>query len=84
MNIANSEVGYDLIAKTCGCNDKKRKVTYSFVVSAHGLCKDKRRLGMVANREACERLSKYTKDENDIIILENEITQLKLVLDLLH
>jgi hypothetical protein len=26
MNIANSEVEYDLIAKTCGCKGKKRKV----------------------------------------------------------
>jgi hypothetical protein len=83
MNIANSEVDYDLIAKTCGCNDKKRKVTYSFVVSAHGLCNDKKDL-VGSQIEACERLSKYTKDENDIIILENELAQLKLVLDLLH
>ena len=60
MNIANSEVDYDLIAKTCGCKDKKRKVTYSFVVSAHSLCKDKNDL-ILSQVEACERLSKYTK-----------------------
>jgi hypothetical protein len=83
MNIANSEVDYDLIAKTCGCKDKKRKVTYSFVISAHSLCKDKKDL-ILSQVEACERLSKYTKDENDIMILGNEISQLKLALDLLH
>jgi hypothetical protein len=83
MNIANSEVEYDLIAKTCGCKDKKRKVTYSFVFSAHSLCKDKKDL-ILSQIEACERLSKYTKDETDLIILKNEITQLKLTLDLLH
>ncbi|MGA8484433.1 MAG: hypothetical protein WB706_08535, partial [Nitrososphaeraceae archaeon] len=34
--------------------------------------------------QACERLLKYTRDENDKIILENEIAELKLALDLLQ
>ena len=40
MNIAHTEDS-DMIAKTCGCKDTKRKVTYSFVDSYHSLCKDK-------------------------------------------
>ena len=31
MNIAHAEEDYDIVAKTCGCKDKTRKVTYSFV-----------------------------------------------------
>ncbi len=34
--------------------------------------------------QACERLLKYTRDENDKITLENEILELKLALDLMH
>ena len=34
--------------------------------------------------QACQRLLKYTRDENDKIILENEIAELKLALDLLE
>ncbi|MDQ5870271.1 MAG: hypothetical protein M3530_11175 [Thermoproteota archaeon] len=42
MNIARTEVDYDKVAKTCGCKDKTRKVTYSFVDSYHSLCRDKK------------------------------------------
>lgn len=31
MNITNSEVPCEMIAKTCGCKEKHRKVTYTFV-----------------------------------------------------
>jgi hypothetical protein len=34
--------------------------------------------------QACERLLKYTRDENDKIVLEEEIAELKLALDLLQ
>ncbi|MGA8405428.1 MAG: hypothetical protein WB664_11475 [Nitrososphaeraceae archaeon] len=83
MNIAESEIAYQMIAKTCGCKDKNRKVTYSIIDSYHNLCSDKRDI-ILAQIDACERLSKYTKDGSDYILLEHEIADLKLALDLLH
>lgn len=81
MNIAYAEEEYDIVAKTCGCKDKTRKVTYSFVDSYHSLCRDKKDI-FISEIQACERLLKYTREENDKIILENEIAELKLALDL--
>jgi hypothetical protein len=83
MNIAHREEDYDIVAKTCGCKDRKRKVTYSFVDSYHSLCRDKNDI-ILSEVQACERLLKYTGDENDIVVLEKEIGELKLALDLLH
>ncbi|MGA9940834.1 MAG: hypothetical protein WBP88_02435 [Nitrososphaeraceae archaeon] len=72
-----------IVAKTCGCKDKTRKVTYSFVDSYHSLCRDKKDI-LISEIQACERLLKYTREENDKIILENEIAELKLAIDLLQ
>jgi hypothetical protein len=83
VNIADTEEEYDIVAKTCGCKDLKRKVTYSFVDSYHSLCRDKNDI-ILSEVQACERLLKYTGDENDIVVLEKEIGELKLALDLLH
>ena len=83
MNIGESEIACQMIAKTCGCQDRNRKVTYSIIDSYHNLCSDKRDI-ILAQIEACERLSKYTNDGNDHILLEHEILELKLALDLLH
>ena len=83
MNIAESEIACQMIAKTCGCKDKNRKVTYSIIDSYHNLCSDKRDI-ILAQIDACERLSKYTKDGSDLFLLEREIAELKLALDLLH
>lgn len=83
MNIAQTEADYDIIAKTCGCKDKKRKVTYSFVDSYHSLCWDKKDI-IFSEIQACERLLKYSRDENDKITVEREVAELKLTLDLLQ
>jgi hypothetical protein len=83
MNIARTEADYDIVAKTCGCEDKKRKVTYTFVDSYHSLCRDKKDV-ILSEIQACERLLKYTRDENDKIVLEKEIAELKLALDMLQ
>ena len=83
MNIAQREIMYDMIAKTCKSKDRRKKVTYSFVDSFHSLSKDKKDI-ILSEIQACERLLKYTADENDRFVLENEITELKLTLDLLH
>ena len=83
MNIAHTEEDFDMIAKTCGCKDRERKVTYSFVDSYHSLCKDKKDI-MLSEVQACEILLKYPRDENDTITVEKEIVELKLALDLLQ
>jgi hypothetical protein len=75
------------MAKTCGCMDKKRKVTYSLIDSYHSLCHDKKDL-ILGQIEACQRLAKYTakygRDEVDRQDIENEIDELKMVLDLIQ
>ena len=83
MNIAHTEKDFDMIAKTCGCKDRKRKVTYSFVDSYHSLCKDKKDI-ILSEIQACEILLKYPGDENDTLTVENEIAELRLALDLLQ
>jgi hypothetical protein len=83
VNIAQTEADYDMVAKTCGCKDTKRSVTYSFIDSYHNLCRDKKDI-ILSEIQACERSLKYTRDENDKITLENEILELKLALDLMH
>ena len=67
--------------------DKNRKVTYSLIDSYHSLCHDKKDL-ILGQIEACQRLAKYTakygRDEVDRQAIENEIDELKMVLDLIQ
>ena len=56
MNIAHLEVDYDLVAKTCVGKGRKKKVTFSFVDSAHSL----RIKTTLLSQRACQRLLKYT------------------------
>jgi hypothetical protein len=86
LNISESESPYGIMAKTCGCENKKRKVTYSLIDSYHSLCHDKKDL-ILGQIEACQRLVKYTlhgRDETDNQAIENEIDELKMVLDLIQ
>ncbi len=82
MNVTESEEPYEIIAKTCGCKIKDKKVTYSFVDSYHGLSKDKKDI-IISEIEACERLRNYTRDESDWKVIETEIAELKTTLGLL-
>ena len=83
MNIAETEADYDLIAKTCGCREKGKKIAYSFVDAYHSLCRDKKDI-ILSEIKACERLLKYTRDEDDKAAVEKEIAELKLTLDLIQ
>ena len=87
MNISEAESPYEIMAKTCGCEDKKRKVTYTFIDSYHSLCHDKKDI-ILGQIEACERLLKYTaeyrRDQIDRQAIESEIDELKMVLDLIQ
>ena len=82
MNIINSEEPYEIVAKTCGCKNQNRKVTYSFVDTYHGLSKDKKDI-IISEIEACERLRDYSRDEVDRDVIKTEIAELKMTLDLL-
>ena len=87
MNISEAESPYGIMAKTCGCENKKRKVTYSLIDSYHSLYHDKKDL-ILGQIEACQWLVKYTtqhgRDETDKQAIENEIDGLKMVLDLIQ
>jgi hypothetical protein len=83
MNISETETLIRVIAKTCGCRENnKRKVTYALVDSYHSLCLDKKDI-IYAELEACEKLLKYTLEEDDKKTIESEIAELKMALDLL-
>jgi len=83
MNISNTESPVTILAKTCGCKEKNKKVTYSCIDSYHSLCLDKKDI-ISAEIEASNRLSKYTRDELDKKVIEREIAELKMALDLIN
>ena len=41
MNVADSETSVIIVAKTCGCTEK-RKVSYALLQGYHDLCLDKK------------------------------------------
>lgn len=81
MNIAETEVDSIIVARTCGCNDSGKKVTYSIANPSHALCLDKKDI-ILAELEACERLRRYAEDSEKRVI-EREVTDLRMALDLL-
>jgi hypothetical protein len=82
MNIITEEYDSPVMAKTCGCKSNKRKVTYSFLNESHSLCLDRKDL-IMAQLEACSKLTKYATDEVDRKAVEKEINELKMTLDLM-
>jgi hypothetical protein len=84
MNIAETEAPLIIVAKICGSKEggSNRKITYSIVDAYHNLCLDKKDI-ISSELEACERLLKYTIEQNEIEIAEREITELKMTLDFL-
>jgi hypothetical protein len=82
MNIANMEEPLKILAKTCGCKEKEKKVTYSFIDESHGLYIDKKVI-ISAELEACEQLLKYRVDNADKETINKEIAELKMALDLM-
>ena len=82
MNIIEKEIPYMVEAKTCGCKERGKSVSYHFIESSHSLCLDKGEL-ILSQIQACERLLKYSKDEDETVLLKDEISKLKLALDLI-
>jgi hypothetical protein len=83
MNISDSESPVTIMAKTCGCKEKNMKVTYSFIDSYHSLCLDKKDI-ISAEIDACQKLTKYTVDEKDKLVIEKELAELKMSIDLMN
>jgi hypothetical protein len=83
MNIIESEMPHLVEAKTCGFNRGGKRVSYHFIESSHNLCLEKGEL-LLAQIQACERLLTYGKDNEEVSLLTDEITKLRLALDLLR
>jgi hypothetical protein len=83
LNIAQTETPFEIEAKPCGCKSNKRVISYQFIESSHKLCIDKREI-LLAQIQACERLLDHIKDDDDLLLVKREISELKLALDLVH
>jgi hypothetical protein len=81
MNILETEFPFKIEAKTSKLNDKTN-VIYSIAEPYHNCCIDKKEI-IIEQIKACENLLKYTNNKNDSLALENEITELKLALNIL-
>jgi hypothetical protein len=81
MNILETEFPFKIEAKTSKLNDKTN-VIYSIAEPYHNCCIDKKEI-IIEQIKACESLLKYTNNKNDSLALKNEITELKLALDIL-
>ena len=82
MNLLDSESVVQIDAKLCG-TVHKRKIAYSTVDLDHALYINKKDI-LLAQIHACELLYKYTADICDINVLKKEISDLKLMLDLME
>jgi hypothetical protein len=83
MNIIENEIPYLVEARTCGCNERGKSVSYHFIESSHALCMDKVEL-ISGQIQACERLLKLAKEDGEIALLRDEITKLKLALEIIQ
>lgn len=83
MNIIESETPYLMEARTCGYKERGTTISYHFIDSAHSLFLGKGEL-ILAQIQACERLLNYTKNYDEIAVLNEEITEWMLALDLIR
>ncbi len=80
MNIFGSETILNIDAKIY-TDDEKRNIIYSFIEYPYELYIDKKEM-ILAQIQACERLLKYVKEDEDKTALGKEISYLKLSLDM--
>ncbi|MDF0679846.1 MAG: hypothetical protein P0116_02650 [Candidatus Nitrosocosmicus sp.] len=83
MNIIENEIPYLVEARTCGCNERGKSVSYHFIESSHALCMNKVEL-ISGQIQACERLLKLAKEDGEIALLTDEISKLKLALEIIQ
>ncbi len=81
MNITEIGTILKIEAKISGINNKKN-IIYSFVEQPFNIYINKREI-LLAQIEACERLSNYLKNDYEVVILNKEILNLKNALDLM-
>ena len=80
MNILETEFPFKIEAKTTKLNDKTN-VIYSIAEPYHNCCIDKKEI-IIEQIKAGENLLKYSNNKKDSLALENEITELKIALDI--
>jgi len=83
MNIIENEIPYLVEARTCGCNERGKSVSYHFIESSHALCMNKVEL-ISGQIQACERLLKLARENGEIALLRDEISKLKLALEIIQ
>jgi hypothetical protein len=74
VNIAEPETFFLIEAKING-NQQQRNILYSFVESSNNHCLNKRQI-LIAEIEACKRLSKHHSKGEEIFSIKNEIQEL--------
>jgi hypothetical protein len=82
MNITDLESSIQIDAKICG-SVERRKIAYSTMDFHHSLYINKKDI-ILAQISACELLYKYTSGSFDKNVLKKEISDLKLMLDLIE
>ena len=82
MNLTDLESSFHIDAKICG-SMKSRKIAYSIMDFHHSIYINKKDI-IFAQISACEQLYKYTADIFDRNVLKKEISELKLILDLIE
>lgn len=83
MNRIENGIPYLVEAKTSGCKERGKSVSYHFLEPSHSLCLEKSEL-MLAQIQACERLLRYSKEDEERDVLNEEIAKLRLALDLIR
>ena len=81
MNVTDLESSIQIDAKICG--SVERRIAYSIMDFHHSLYINKKDI-ILAQISACELLYKYTTDSFDRKVLKKEISDLKLMLDLIE
>ena len=82
MIVTDLESSIQIDAKICG-SVERRRIAYSIMDFHHSLY-IKRKDIILAQISACELLYKYTTDIFDKNVLKKEISDLKLMLDLIE
>jgi hypothetical protein len=82
MSVTDLESSIQIDAKICG-SVERRRIAYSIVDFHHSLYINRKDI-ILAQISACELLHKYTTDSFDKNVLKKEISDLKLMLDLIE
>ena len=82
MNVTDLESSIQIDAKICG-SVERRRIAYSIMDFHHSLYVNRKDI-ILAQISACELLYKYASDSFDKMVLKKEISDLKLMLDLIE